>query len=46
MNDRDWLDKVFVAYKEYCRQFPNEEISASIFVKWLYQQYGVAFDDK
>ena len=37
VNDKDWLERVSVAYKAY--QYPNKDIEA--FIKWLYQQYGV-----
>lgn len=37
VNDKDWLEKVSVAYKAY--PYPNKDIEA--FIKWLYQQYGV-----
>lgn len=46
MTDHEWLAKVLTAYKEYCRQYPNEELPARLFVKWLYQQYGIVFNDK
>ena len=37
VNDKDWLEKVSVAYKAY--PYPNKDIES--FIKWLYQQYGV-----
>ena len=37
VNDKDWLERVSVAYKAY--PYPNKDIEA--FIKWLYQQYGV-----
>ena len=37
VNDKDWLERVSVAYKAYL--YPNKDIEA--FIKWLYQQYGV-----
>ena len=36
-NDKDWLERVLVAYRAY--QYPNKEIEA--FISWLYQQYGI-----
>lgn len=46
MNDYEWLHKVKIAYDEYRRQYPNEELSARLFVRWLHQQYGIVFNDK
>lgn len=40
MNDKDWLDKVSTAFKEYERRFGPQNQAAS-FVEWLYTQYGV-----
>ena len=37
VNDKDWLERISVAYKAY--PYPNKDIEA--FIKWLYQQYGV-----
>ena len=37
MTDKDWLERVSVAYKAYL--FPNKEIEA--FIKWMYEQYGI-----
>ena len=37
MNDKEWLDRVLIAYKMY--QYPNKEVES--FIAWLYAQYGV-----
>ena len=37
MTDKDWLERVIVAYNAY--PYPNKEIEA--FIKWLYKQYGI-----
>jgi hypothetical protein len=37
MNDKDWLERIIIAYKVY--PFPNKEIES--FINWLYSQYGI-----
>ena len=37
MTDKDWLERIKIAYKAY--PFPNKDIET--FVSWLYQQYGI-----
>jgi hypothetical protein len=37
MTDKDWLEKVTIAYREY--QYPNKDIEN--FIHWLYKQYGI-----
>ncbi len=37
ITDKDWLEKVKIAYKVY--QFPNKDIEA--FISWMYKQYGI-----
>ena len=37
MIDKDWLNRVTIAYREY--SYPNKEIEA--FITWLYEQYGI-----
>jgi hypothetical protein len=37
MTDKDWLQRVSIAYKAY--QYPNKDIEA--FISWLYKQYGI-----
>ena len=45
MTDKDWLERVTIAYKEYSRQVgPNLQIEN--FIAWLYQQYGIVQDKK
>jgi hypothetical protein len=40
MIDKDWLERVTIAYKEYTRQVgPNLPIED--FIAWLYKQYGI-----
>jgi hypothetical protein len=42
MNDKQWLERVMIAYKVY--PYPSKDIEA--FVAWLYQQYGIVQNDK
>ena len=42
MIDKDWLEKVSIAYKAY--QYPNKETER--FIQWLYEQYGIVQHDK
>ena len=37
MNDKEWLERVQIAYKSY--PFPNYDIEQ--FIEWLYKQYGI-----
>jgi hypothetical protein len=37
MIDKQWLERINIAYKAY--PFPSKEIEA--FVDWLYKQYGI-----
>lgn len=37
MNDKQWLERVSIAYKAY--PHPNKDIEA--FILWMYQQYGI-----
>ncbi len=37
MTDKDWLERVTIAYKAY--PYPSKDIEA--FVQWMYKQYGI-----
>ena len=37
LNDKDWLEKVTIAYKAY--PYPSYQVSE--FIAWLYRQYGI-----
>ena len=37
MIDKDWLERIVIAYKAY--PFPSKDIEA--FIQWMYKQYGV-----
>jgi hypothetical protein len=37
INDKDWLKKIIIAYREY--PYPSKEIER--FTAWLYKQYGI-----
>jgi hypothetical protein len=40
MTDKDWLERVTIAYKEYSKQVsPNLDVER--FISWLYKQYGI-----
>jgi hypothetical protein len=38
LNDKDWLEKISIAYNAY--PYPNRDIET--FIHWLYKQYGIA----
>ena len=38
--DKDWLEKVTIAYKVYSQEF-GPRTSIENFVTWLYKQYGI-----
>jgi hypothetical protein len=40
MTDKDWLEKVTVAYKEYAKQV-GPSLPIENFIAWLYRQYGI-----
>jgi len=42
MNDKQWLERVSIAYKAYT--FPSKEIEA--FINWIYKQYGIVQQEK
>jgi hypothetical protein len=37
MTDKDWLERVTIAYRAY--PDPSKEIEK--FIQWLYKQYGI-----
>ena len=40
MTDKDWLERVTIAYKEYSKQI-SPKIDVEQFISWLYEQYGI-----
>ena len=45
MNDKEWLERVSLAYKVYSKDVgPN--LSIEQFIAWLYKQYGIVQNDK
>ena len=42
MTDKDWLEKITIAYKVY--PYPSKEVER--FIKWLYEQYGIVEPNK
>lgn len=38
MLDKEWLEKISMAYRVY--PYPSKDIEA--FINWLYKQYGIA----
>lgn len=45
MFDKQWLYRVYVAYKVYKDLPNNDKQSVDHFVRYLYQQYGIIFPD-
>lgn len=41
MRDKDWLEKVRVAYNIYARECSTDNVEH--FIQWLYKQYGIEF---
>ena len=37
MTDKDWLEKIIIAYRVY--PYPSKDIES--FIKWIYEQYGI-----
>jgi len=46
MNDMEWLDRVWKAYKVYKDVYYPAEQSLDHFILYLYQQYGIVTPDK
>jgi hypothetical protein len=45
MIDKDWLERVTIAYKVYTREVgPSYPIEH--FIDWLYKQYGIVKPEK
>jgi hypothetical protein len=40
MKDKDWLERVTIAYKVYSDQV-GLKLDVENFVAWLYRQYGI-----
>lgn len=40
MIDKDWLERVTIAYAEYERQV-SKSMPVENFISWLYKQYGI-----
>ena len=45
MNDKDWLNRVTVAYKIYKEQLGSNP-TIEEFIEWLYKQYGIVQPEK
>jgi hypothetical protein len=42
MIDKQWLERINIAYKAY--PFPSKDIEA--FIQWMYKQYGIVPPEK
>lgn len=40
MKDKDWLERVTIAYGVYQEQ-NGPKLDIEYFIKWLYKQYGI-----
>lgn len=40
MNDKQWLERVTIAYKVYCEQV-GPSLPIENFIDWIYKQYGI-----
>ena len=45
MNDKEWLERVTLAYKVYSKDV-GPALQIEQFIGWLYRQYGIVQDDK
>lgn len=41
MIDRDWLERICIAYNVYKEQMGGPNPSIEEFIQWLYKQYGI-----
>lgn len=45
MIDKDWLERVTIAYKIYAKEVsPN--LAVEQFIEWMYKQYGIVQSKK
>lgn len=40
MNDKQWLERVTIAYKAYAKE-RSPQLPVEQFIDWLYKQYGI-----
>ena len=40
MNDKDWLERVDIAYKVHAKD-KSPQLPIEQFIEWLYKQYGI-----
>ena len=45
MNDKDWLEKVSMAYRVYSDEV-GPKLDIENFINWMYRQYGIVPPDK
>lgn len=41
MNDKQWLDRVWLASRVYQQRISQDQQSVEHFVQWLYREYGI-----
>lgn len=42
MIDKEWLERIVLAYKAY----PHPNLAIEQFIQWLYKQYGISYPIK
>jgi hypothetical protein len=45
MNDKEFLNKITIAYKVYSQQV-GPKLDIENFIAWMYRQYGIVQDEK
>ena len=45
MNDKEWLERVTLAYKVYSKNY-SPQLQVELFIDWLYKQYGIVKPEK
>jgi hypothetical protein len=40
MNDKQWLERVTIAYKVYCEKV-GPSLPIENFIAWIYNEYGI-----
>lgn len=45
MNDKQWLDRVWLASRVYQERVNAEQQSVEHFVRWLYREYGIVMPE-
>ena len=46
MNDKEWLDRVWLASRVYQQRVDQDQQRVEHFVQWLYREYGIVMPER